>query len=159
LDDVFDPKRGSVTEAALVVAAVAVVVALIAMIQVVSLRRKLEAVPTDGDIVGLITHSVASTKANAASVANLDGRLKDVETRIPYAISYVGVVSYDAFGNIAGHQSRSVALLNQRADGLVISILVSRDDVVFFTKQVSAGQGIEVLSPEEAAAVDRALGR
>lgn len=147
------------TEAALIVAAVALVVALVSMIQVVSLRRKLEAVPTDGDVVGLITQSVASTKANAASVANLDGRLNDVETRIPYAISYVGVVSYDAFGNIAGHQSRSVALLNQRADGLVLSILVSRDDVVFFTKQVAAGHGLEALSPEETAAVDRALGR
>jgi hypothetical protein len=147
------------TEAAVIVAAIAVVVALVAMIQVVSLRRKLEAVPTDGDIIGLITQSVASTKANAASVANLQGRLSDVEARIPYAISYVGVVSYDAFGNIAGHQSRSVALLNQRADGLVLSILVSRDDVVFFTKQVSGGRGLEALSPEEAAAVDRALGR
>jgi Protein of unknown function (DUF4446) len=148
-----------VTDAALIVAAVAVVVALVAMIQVVTLRRKLDAVPTDGDIVGLITQSVASTKANASSVADLNARLKDVETRIPYAISYVGVVSYDAFGNIAGHQSRSVALLNQRADGLVISILVSRDDVVFFTKQVAAGHGLEALSPEEVAAVDRALGR
>ena len=147
------------TEAALIVAAVALVAALIAMIQVVSLRRKLEAVPTDGDVVGLVTQAVGSTKANAASIASLDGRLQDVESRIPYAISYVGVVSYDAFGNIAGHQSRSVALLNQRADGIVISILVARDDVVFFTKQVSGGHGLETLSPEEAAAVDRALGR
>lgn len=147
------------TEAALIVAGVAIVVALVSMVQVVSLRRKLEAVPTDGDIVGLVTESVASTRRNAATLAGIDDRLKDVEMRIPYAISYVGVVSYDAFGNIAGHQSRSVALLNQRADGLVLSILVSRDDVVFFTKQVSAGHGLEALSPEEAAAVDRALGR
>lgn len=147
------------TEAALVVAGVAVLIALVALFQVVSLRRKLDAVPTDGDIVGLITSSVTSTKANAAAVTSLEGRLSEVEGRLPYAISYVGVVSYDAFGTIKGNQSRSVALLNQRADGLVISILVSRDDTVFFTKQVSGGHGLEALSPEEAVAVDRALGR
>ena len=147
------------TEAALIVAGVAVLIALVAVFQVVSLRRKLDAVPTDGDIVGLITSSVTSTKANAAAVTNLEGRLSEVEGRLPYAISYVGVVSYDAFGTIKGNQSRSVAMLNQRADGLVISILVSRDDTVFFTKQVSGGHGLEALSPEEAVAVDRALGR
>ena len=147
------------TEAALIVAGVALLVAVVAVFQAVSLRRKLDAVPTDGDIVGLITSSVTSTKANAAAVTNLEGRLSEVEGRLPYAISYVGVVSYDAFGTIKGNQSRSVALLNQRADGLVISILVSRDDTVFFTKQVSGGHGLEALSPEEAVAVDRALGR
>ncbi len=147
------------TEAALVVAAIAVVIALIAMLQVVSLRKRLDAIPTDGDVVGLITEAVTSTRRNAGTLVGIEERLRDVEMRIPYAVSYVGVVSYDAFGNIAGHQSRSVALLNQRADGLVLSILVSRDDVVFYTKQVEAGRGLEALSPEEAAAVDRALGR
>lgn len=147
------------TEAAIIVAGVALIVAFGAVFQAVSLRRKLDAVPTDGDIVGLITTSVDSTRANSAAVADLEGRMMEMETRLPYAISYVGVVSYNAFGDIAGNQSRSLALLNQRADGLVISILVSRDDTVFFTKQVSGGHGLEALSPEEAVAVDRALGR
>jgi len=147
------------TDAALIVAAVAIVASLIAIIQVQGLRRRLDAVPTDSNVVDLLQSIKESTKANSASVGQLESRVAEMEGRLPYAISYVGVVAYDAFGNIAGNQSRSVALLNQRGDGLVITLLVSRDDTVFFTKQVSGGNGTERLSPEEVAAVDRALGR
>jgi hypothetical protein len=92
-------------------------------------------------------------------VTELGQRVSVLEGRLPYAVSYIGVVAYNAFGNIAGNQSRSVALLNQRGDGLIISLLVARDETVFYTKQVTGGQGAESLSPEEIAAVDRALGR
>ena len=145
--------------AALIVAAFAVVVALVAMTQAVALRRKLDSIPTDGDVVTMIRTSMQTASANAIAVESLEGRLQNVEARLPYAVSYVGVVAYDAFGNIAGNQSRSIAMLNQRGDGIVLSLLVSRGETVFFTKQVTNGRGSEELSPEEAAAVDRALGR
>ena len=158
MGDVDDQKRGVVT-AALIVAAFAVVVALVAMTQAVALRRKLDSIPTDGDVVTMIRTSMQTASANAIAVESLEGRLQNVEARLPYAVSYVGVVAYDAFGNIAGNQSRSIAMLNQRGDGIVLSLLVSRGETVFFTKQVTNGRGSEELSPEEAAAVDRALGR
>ncbi len=147
------------TDAALIVAAFAVVVALVAMTQAVALRRKLDSIPTDGDVVTMIRTSMQTASANAVAVENLEGRLQNVEARLPYAVSYIGVVAYDAFGNIAGNQSRSIAMLNQRGDGIVLSLLVSRGETVFFTKQVTNGRGSEELSPEEMAAVDRALGR
>jgi hypothetical protein len=68
-------------------------------------------------------------------------------------------VAYDAFGNITGNQSRAIALLSQRGDGLVITLLKAREETVFYTKGVNDGKGVEELSPEETAAVDRALGR
>ena len=147
------------TDAALIVAAFAVVVALVAMTQAVALRRKLDSIPTDGDVVTMIRTSMQTASANAVAVENLEGRLQNVEARLPYAVSYIGVVAYDAFGNLAGNQSRSIAMLNQRGDGIVLSLLVSRGETVFFTKQVTNGRGSEELSPEEMAAVDRALGR
>ena len=147
------------TEAALIVAAFAVVVALVALTQAVALRRKLDSIPTDGDVVTMIRTSMQTASANAVAVENHESRLQNVEARLPYAVSYIGVVAYDAFGNIAGNQSRSIAMLNQRGDGIVLSLLVSRGATVFFTKQVTNGRGSEELSPEERAAVDRALGR
>ncbi|MDA2978339.1 MAG: DUF4446 family protein [Actinomycetota bacterium] len=146
-------------DAALVTAVIAIVVALVAVVQVQAMRRKLDSVPADGNLVGLLQSLTATSSANAAAVAQIEGRVSTLEGRLPYAISYIGVVAYDAFGNIAGNQSRSVALLSQRGDGLVITLLVARDSTVFFTKQVSGGRGDETLSPEELAAVDRALGR
>lgn len=146
-------------DAGLIVAAVAVVIGLIAIIQVQALRRRVEAVPADENIIEVMQAINASSRANSAEIAELGTRLGEAEDRLPYALSYVGVVAYNAFGNISGRQSRSVALLNQRGDGLIITLLASRDETVFFTKQVTGGRGVEELAPEEAAAVDRALGR
>ncbi|MCZ7534287.1 MAG: DUF4446 family protein [Acidimicrobiia bacterium] len=146
-------------DAGLVLGVIAIVGALIAIVQVQAVRRKLDVIPTDGNVVELLQQLTVTSSANAEAVTQLDQRISVLEGRLPYAVSYIGVVAYDAFGNIAGNQSRSVALLNQRGDGLIISLLVARDETVFFTKQVTAGKGTESLSPEELAAVDRALGR
>ena len=147
------------TDAALVIAVIAIVGALVAVVQVQGVRRKLDAVPSDGDVYGLLQSLTAASHDNTATIAQMESRLLELEGRLPYAISYVGVVAYNAFGNIAGQQSRSIALLNQRGDGIVITLLSSREETLFFTKQVAEGVGAEMLSPEESAAVDRALGR
>ena len=92
-------------------------------------------------------------------IQSLSAQVSEVEERLPFAISYVGVVSYDAFGNITGNQSRSIALLSQRRDGLVVTLLKAREETVFYAKEINDGKGVEELSPEEMAAVNRALGQ
>jgi len=41
----------------------------------------------------------------------------------------------------------------------VLSILVSREETLFFTKEIRDGVGSEMLSPEEDRAVSNAMGR
>ena len=145
---------------ALIVAVVlAVVLAVWQTIQIQAVRRKVDAVPQDGNVVALLRAMDERSKSNSASVAALSRRVAEIESRLPYAVSYIGVVAYNAFGNITGNQSRSIALLSQRGDGLVLTLLSSREETVFFAKEVRSGSGVEELSPEEQAAVDRALGR
>lgn len=145
--------------ALIVAVALAVVLAVWQTIQIQAVRRKVDAVPEDGNVVALLRAVDERSRANAVSIEDVSQRAAAIEGRLPFAISYVGVVAYNAFGNITGNQSRSVALLSQRADGLVITLLSSREETVFFTKEVRGGAGVEELSPEERAAVDRALGR
>ena len=146
--------------AALIVAVLlTVVLAIWQTIQIQAVRRKVDAVPDDGNIVALLRSIDERSKTNSAAVEAVSKRVTEIEGRLPYAISYLGVVAYNAFGNITGNQSRSIALLNQRADGLVITLLASREETVFYTKEVRGGRGVEELSPEERAAVDRAIGR
>ena len=90
--------------------------------------------------------------------AALEPRLAAVEELLPHAIVNTGVVNYDAFGDIAGNLSRSMALLSLNGDGVVLSILVGRLDVRVFTKEVRGFVGVEELSPEEKEAVARAQG-
>jgi Protein of unknown function (DUF4446) len=144
---------------ALVVAVLlAVVLAIWQTIQIQAVRKKVDAVPQDGNVVALLRSIDERTKTNSAAIEAVSRRVTEIEGRLPFAISYMGVVAYDAFGNITGRRSRSIALLNQRGDGLVITLLSAREETVFYTKEVRGGKGVEELSPEERAAVDRALG-
>lgn len=127
------------------------------IIQVLALRRRLDAVPKDGDVLRLMTELDEDLARNETLVADYGPRIAALEQGFPAAITHVGVVAYNAFGNIAGNQSRSLALLNVAGNGLVISVLVGRDETLFFAKQVRDFVGEEELSPEELAAVDRAF--
>ena len=142
---------------ALAVAVLSLALAAWLVLQVGTLKRKLSAVPEDGDVVRILRDLDTDLAAAETTVADMAPRLAAVESRMPYAISHVGVVSYDAFGDITGNQSRSIALVDAQGNGIVISLLVGRNDSRFFTKQVRARQGTEELSPEETAAVTQAL--
>jgi hypothetical protein len=92
-------------------------------------------------------------------VARLQPVVKSLGERMPGALRYASVVTFDAHEDRTGHMSRAIALLNERRDGLVITLLHGPRQTLFFTKMVADGQGVEPLLPEEQAAVDRALGR
>ncbi len=145
------------TTLTLIVAALALLVAVILGFQVQGLRRRLEGVPSDGDVLGLLRTLDKDLDRVEAVVADLGPRLAEVERELPKAISRTGVVVYDAFGDIAGNLSRSIALLDAAGNGVVISLLVGRSETLFYTKQVRARRGLEELSPEEAEAVAQAM--
>jgi hypothetical protein len=152
-------ERRIVNTALVVAVLLAVVLAIWQTIQIQAVRKKVDAVPEDGNIVTLLQSIDERSKTNSAAVEAVSKRVTEIEGRLPFAISYIGVVAYNAFGNITGNQSRSISLLNERGDGLVITLLSSRKETVFYTKEVRGSKGVEELSPEERAAVDRALGR
>lgn len=120
-------------------------------------RAKVEVVPQDANVLGLLRRIDNDLARLDRTVSGIGPRLEAVESRLPMAISHTGVVAYDAFGDITGNLSRSIALLDQRANGIVISLLVGRSETRFFTKQVRDGMGAEPLSPEEEDAVAQAL--
>lgn len=145
--------------AVIAVAVLAVVLAIWQTIQIQAVRRRVDAVPQDENTVAMLQGLDGRTKQILQSIGNLDQRLSLIEGRFPDAITRFGVVEYDAFGNIAGNQSRSIALLSERGDGVVITLLTAREETIFYTKEVRAGRGVQELSPEEQASVDRATGR
>jgi hypothetical protein len=145
-------------EIALVVAVVALLIAVFLALQVNGLRRRLDSMPAEENVYDILRGVDNELGRLDAVQAALEPRLAAVEHLIPQAIVKTGVVNYDAFGDIAGNMSRSVALLSVEGDGIVISILVGRLDVRVFTKEVRSFVGVEELSPEEKAAVTRAAG-
>ena len=136
-----------------------VVLAVWQTIQLGQIRRKVQAVPSDGNVFEALNALGDRVRRLEEIVADLEPRERSLEDRLPHALSRTGVITYDAFGNIAGQLSRSIALLSDVGDGVVITVLVAREETIFYAKQVTAGRGAEALSPEEQAAVDQALAR
>ena len=145
------------TEVALIlVVAVAALVLWLAF-EVNRLKRTVEAVPEDGGIYESLRRLDSDLASVEQIVADLQPRLHGVEAQVPHMIRHTAVVSYDAYGDVAGHLSRSIALLDGRGNGLVVSLLVGREHTRWFTKEVRDGRGVDQLSPEEQEVVRRAL--
>lgn len=75
----------------------------------------------------------------------------------PAALRHVGLVRYDAFADIGGRLSYSLALLDGDGDGVVLSAIQGRDETRSYAKQIIGGQGESALSPEEEDAVRAAM--
>lgn len=90
--------------------------------------------------------------------ARLDERLGIAEERLDGAIAYRGLVRYDAYNEMSGRQSTSIALLDAHRSGVVLSSIHHRDQARLYAKLVREGEGELQLSPEEAEAIRQALG-
>ena len=79
------------------------------------------------------------------------------EQRLDSAVAYSALVRYDAYGEMSGRQSTSIALLDAHRSGLVLSSIHHRDQARLYAKQVREGQPELELSPEESEAIRLAL--
>jgi hypothetical protein len=87
----------------------------------------------------------------------LDIRLHAAEVRVDGAIAGRGLVRYDAYNEMSGHQSLSLALLDATKSGIVLSSILHRDHARLYVKQVLDGKSELTLSPEEEEALRLAL--
>jgi hypothetical protein len=87
----------------------------------------------------------------------LEGRVGGAERRMDGCIAHTSVVRYDAMNELSGQQSSTVALLDERRTGVVISSILHRDQARLYVKQVREGNPEYELSPEERQAVDQAV--
>ncbi|MGZ4312761.1 MAG: DUF4446 family protein, partial [Solirubrobacteraceae bacterium] len=73
--------------------------------------------------------------------ARLDQRMTTAEHRLDGAIAYTSLVRYDAWGEMSGHQSMSMALLDSTRSGVVLSAILHREQARFYAKLVHQGRG------------------
>jgi hypothetical protein len=116
------------------------VVALAALaVAVVALRRSpvrggdVDALPED--VVGL-RQEVAALRAEAVG-----------------AVRHLGIVRYDAFSDVGGRLSWSVALLDDGGDGVVLTAIHGRSEARSYAKSIAGWRSEQSLSPEEEDAV------
>ncbi len=87
----------------------------------------------------------------------MDDRLAAAEAGLRGAIAHRALVRYDAYNELSGRQSVSIALLDGERSGVVLSCIHHRDQARVYAKQVREGRSELELSPEEEQAVQLAL--
>jgi uncharacterized protein DUF4446 len=154
-----------------IVALVAAALALVALMAVGALVRALHRLRADQKAIlggsaaqDLVAHAAQLDRGFASLndyvgdvAARLDARLTAAETRLDGAVAYHALVRYDAYNEMSGRQSTSIALLDARGSGIVISSIHHRDQARLYAKQVVDGQPQLELSPEEEEAIRVAL--
>jgi hypothetical protein len=69
-------------------------------------------------------------------------------------LQHLAVVRYDAFGDTGGKLSWSMALLDDKGDGVVLTSINSRADARTYAKEIRAFASEAKLSPEEEEAIE-----
>lgn len=158
------------TDAPGIVALVAALLALIALVLLAvlwrrtgAMRRAQRAVLGDEER-DLVAHAADIERQFKALhewvidvVTRVEGRLDGDEQRLDGALAHRAVVRYDAYNELSGRQSTSIALLDARESGVVLSSIHHREQARVYVKQVQDGVSAVPLSPEEQEAVRAAL--
>lgn len=91
--------------------------------------------------------------ANAKNENDIEKIFKNMK----FTFQKVGLVKYDAFNEMGGKLSFSLALLNETNDGFIINAMHSREGCYTYIKEIMDGNSIIVLAEEEKEALEMAM--
>jgi hypothetical protein len=162
--DELTTTQGIVALAAAGVALVALILAIVLAFKLRRMRGAQKAVLGADGTRDLVVHAQQLEKGFTdmrdwveESIEHFERRMQSTENRLDGCVAYRSLVRYDAYNELSGHQSSSLALLDARKSGVVVSSIVHRDQARLYVKQLSDGESEIALSPEEQEAVDTAL--
>lgn len=133
---------------------------IVALSKIGALRRRY-----DSFMVGKDAKSLEETLINrldqvdillAANEAN-EKKIDHVLKCMKYSFQKVGMIKYDAFNEMGGKLSFSLALLNEANDGFIMNAVHSREGCYTYIKEVIAGNSIIALAEEEKEALRLAI--
>ncbi len=163
LDD-LNTTEGIVALAAAGLALVAIILGLVVAARLRRVRMAQAAVLGGRERRDLVSHAERLEEAFVQLrdwVEDSLGRFEDQaaaqDVRINGCVAYRALIRYDAYGEMSGQQSSSLALLDSRRSGFVLSSITHRDQARVYVKQIHEGRPELQLSPEEQQAIDEAL--
>jgi Protein of unknown function (DUF4446) len=145
-----------------------IVIALVAL-WVLFVQMKVRRIGTDIDKVfqgasgentsKMLVDYLTTVRSTAGTVSQVKAEHDQIAQLVPSMIRHIGLVRFSPFHDTGGDQSFTLALLNGKGDGVVLTALHSRTDSRLYAKPIEAGGSAYALTPEERGAMDQALGR
>lgn len=127
--------------------------------RVTRVERHLPNEPVDnaGELEDVIHQLRDGIAALSRKLSDLEEFRTQRERQCPGCIQGIGIVRFNAFHDVGGEQSFSLALVDGNGDGVVITALHGREESCVYAKPLQSGSSSYPLSDEERAAVVRAV--
>jgi hypothetical protein len=161
--DELNSTQGIVALAAAGAAALALIWLIVLSVKLRRLRTAQRMV-LGGANTDLVGHAATLQKAFVQlrdwveeTATRLDERMVTAEHRIDGCVTYTSLVRYDAYNEMSGRQSSSLALLDAHRTGVVVSSIQHREQARVYVKPVREGGSELELSPEEQEAIEAAV--
>ncbi len=143
------------------VIAISVILIIIQMVKLSKLKKKYsvfmqgkDAKSLEKDIIGLYEDN----KFIKVSIGKNKNDIRELFKKQELSFQKVGIVKYDAFKQMGGQLSFSLALLNENDCGFIINSVHSTEGCYSYSKEIKNGQCSILLGEEEKQALDMAMG-
>lgn len=151
---------GWIAIGAAVVALVALALAVLYWLTLRKVRKAQTVVLGSGreDLVNFAVTLQTRIDELRSAVDEVAAALVRVDKRVDGAVRHTALVRYDAYEDVGGQQSASLAFLDAARTGVVLTAIQGRDYARIYVKELDRGRAPVSLSPEEREAVERAMG-
>jgi|RhiMetdeSRZDD1v2_1073273.scaffolds.fasta_scaffold1876490_1 uncharacterized protein DUF4446 len=126
---------------------------VVVMFRVRTLAARVAAISGETEILERLRTVERATEGVVRQMDQIVQRIDLTKGQLPQCLQKVGLVRYDAFKEMGGQLSFSVALLDGKRDGVVFSILNDRGGARAYAKPVTGGTSSFTLSTEEQQAI------
>lgn len=144
---------------ALGVAVFSLLVAIVAVLNARKARQQLlifRGTASESDILAAGVMQVERVDDLAEKVARLGQSVVVAQRDVAAALRHIAVVRYNATGDMGGQYSFSMAMLDDEANGIVITSIQGHAMARTYSKTIVKGKSDTVLSPEETEAIKNA---
>ena len=124
------------------------------------LKKKYRKFMGDSDAKNLeetITYKLAELEGLLKTSKDNKEKIDRLEKQMSVTFQKIGLIKYDAFNEMGGKLSFSLALLNEKNDGFIINAMHSREGCYTYIKEIIAGKSVIMLTKEEQEALEMAL--
>ena len=134
---------------------------IVSMVRISKLNKRLARFMKGKDAQSLEKEIVGLYEDNKSLKNMVDNNKRDIRQlykQLAKAFQKVGIVKYDAYQQMGGLLSFSLALLDEDNNGLIINSVHSTGGCYTYTKEIHRGECDIELSNEEKVALEQAMG-
>ena len=138
------------------------ILVIVQMIQIGSLKKKYKKFMGGKDVKSLEKKLEKIVEDNKYILDISDENRKDIRTinkEKELCFNKVGIVKYDAFKQMGGMLSFSIALLNEKDNGFILNSVHSSEGCYSYIKEIKAGLCEIELSNEDKEALSQAMNK